>query len=532
MMAERHWLLWLAPFVAVVAGLLAYHARRVRLRAAGAWSSRLGREAAASGGWSPIVIALVAALVTIGMSGVRWGLASTAAQSRSLNVAFVIDVSKSMRAQDVLPDRMTRAVRVARRLAQDLSGDRLGLIAFAANSYLLSPLTLDGSAIALQLDALDPSLASQGGTDIGIALGMANKVLTQASEGGDRAIVLITDGESFDGSARVNAAASALKGDRITLVTIPVGTTEGARIPEPGGGWHLDRSGREVITRRDDALLESMTKAAAGIIIPADSPDPAGSVRAALNRLDRKSVRDRVAADLIPRSWLLALAALILLGVHAVTRRTAALIALAICLLPAAGHAQRPAAGARLMLRGDTAAAVPTWLREATTRGSDTAWYNAGTAALVRGDLDKATEALQHAAMSLDPELRQRALYNLGTTRLIQARTDSTSTARDSLASLATTNLRDALTLAPNSAAAKYNYELARSLLRPPPPPNQGGGGKSSSAANSDQSPRQRGDMSKAEAEQVLGAMERSETETRRKLARQQQGTSSSGPDW
>ena len=83
---------------------------------------------------------------------------------------FAVDISRSMLAEDTRPSRLQRAVREARRLVQDLGQDRLGLIAFAGESYILTPLTLDGGAITLFLDALDPDMASQGGTGLASAL--------------------------------------------------------------------------------------------------------------------------------------------------------------------------------------------------------------------------------------------------------------------------------------------------------------------------------------------------------------------------
>lgn len=531
MMFERPLLLWASPVVALLVFLLATHARRVRLRAAAAWSAPLGQLAALTGRSSPYLLAGVALLTTIGISGPRWGLASRAAESRAINVVIVMDISKSMLARDAVPDRLSRAIQVARRLVQDLSGDRLGLVAFAARPYLMSPLTLDQTAIALQLDALDPNVASDGGSSLGAALTLAHEVLTQASEGGDRAVVVLSDGESFDGESAVTSVAGGLAKDRISLITVPFGLPEGARIPEEDGTWHLDGNGQEVVTRRDDAILTAMTKAAGGELIAPDAPDPAGDVRRSLERLDRAAVRDQLAADLVPRGWLFALAALLLLVLQTLRLRTAALIGIALCVAPSL-RAQRPTTAARLLSQGDTTGALPAFLQEAKRRGGDTVWYNAGTAALVQGDLPAATAALERAATSLDPDLRRRALYNLGTAMLLAARQDST--ARDSLLTSAATHLRDALTLAPNDPAAKYNYELARRLMRPPPPPKQGGGGGGKEPPpDADARERQPGEMSESEAEQVLGAMERAERETRKELARKQRrGAPPGGPDW
>jgi Ca-activated chloride channel family protein len=531
MMFDHPLLLGLAAVAAIAIGLLAAWARRRRLHAAAGWSEALGHEARRTGQYSPWVLALVALLAGIGLAGPRWGLAERVQEARALNVVMVMDVSRSMLAQDAPPDRLSRALGIARRLVQDLGGDRLGLVAFAARPYLLSPLTLDQTALALQLDALDPDFASEGGSGIGGALELARSVLAAASEGGDRAVVLLTDGETFEAERTLATAASALRSDGVTLVVVPVGTTEGAKIPGDDGGWHRDAAGAEVVTVRRDDLVEAMVAAAEGVRIAPDAPDPAGEVRRALARLERGRARDRAAADLVPRAWLFGLAAAALLLVQTVTRRGAALAALALLFGGGEAGAQRPSPGVELLRRGDTVAAGRAFLEEARRRGTDTAWFNAGTAALVQGDFVSARDALERATTSLDPGLRRRALYNLGTAMLQQARRDSTR--RDSLLGGAEARLREALQLDPGDAAAKFNYELARRLRPPPPPPQGGGGGNRRQEPPPDPGPEGRGGMSPAEAEQVLGAMERAERATRQELARRQRrGQPPTGPDW
>src|SRR5574341_1032652 len=101
-----------------------------------------------------------------------------------------------MLAEDASPNRLARAVREARRLVQDLEGDRVGLIAFAGASYILSPLSADASAIALFLDALDPEIASAGGTALVPALRQGGELLGATTEVTDRVLVVFTDGEA------------------------------------------------------------------------------------------------------------------------------------------------------------------------------------------------------------------------------------------------------------------------------------------------------------------------------------------------
>ncbi|MDZ4258343.1 MAG: VWA domain-containing protein, partial [Gemmatimonadales bacterium] len=332
MMLERPLLLIAAAIITVTMVLLARWARARRIAAAAGWSAELGRAARLHGIRSPWLLGAVALLAGIGLTGPRWGLAERVTESRALNVVLVMDISRSMLAQDVAPDRLTRALGIARRLVQDLDGDRLGLIAFAARPYLLAPLTLDQSALTLQLDALDPEVASEGGSAQGAALVQARAVLDGAIEGGDKVVVMLTDGESFEGEDVMLSAASSLRSAGITLVVVPVGTPDGSRIPAADGGWHLDGNGVEVITRRRDDLLTPLVAAAEGVLIAADSPDPTGDVRRALSRLERAEARDRAAADLVPRAWLFALGAALVLGVQTVTRRSAALAGLLLLL--------------------------------------------------------------------------------------------------------------------------------------------------------------------------------------------------------
>jgi len=533
MIFEHTPLLVAAPLLAGAAAGLALLARHQRVAAAFAWSRALGERARSIGHGTPWVLGIVALAAAIGLAGPRWGLAARTAESRALNIAIVMDVSRSMLAEDVAPNRLGRAVSSARRLVLDLAGDRFALIGFAGHPYLLAPLTLDESAIALQLDALDPDMASVGGSAFGAALDLARRTLVGSAQGGDRAIVALTDGETFEGEASLEAVGAALKHAGITLIVIPVGDTRGAKIPE-GGSFHRDpQTGTDVVTKRRDDLIAVVTRAADGVFIRADAPDAVGDARRALSRLNRAPAADRVAADLIPRAWLFALLAAALLLIQTVTRRSASLLAIVLMLGARSLSAQRPDAGSRLLSRGDTLRARQAFAAQAKALStSDTAWFNAGTSSLLAGDLGAAAQQLRAASLSLDPGLRERALYNLGTAYLLQARRDSAQ--RDTLLAEAGRNLRDALLLAPSDRNAKFNYELAH-RLRPPPLPPSGGGGKGNGKNGKTPPPPGggRSGMTPAEAEQVLSAMERAERDTRQQqYARTRRGEPPLGPDW
>nr|MBP9198806.1 VWA domain-containing protein [Gemmatimonadales bacterium] len=137
-------LLLLAPLVAAAIGLVALLARRRRIARAAAWSAELGRLSRASGAMAPLLLALAGLAAGVGIAGPRGGHATVKAETQALSVVFVMDISRSMLAEDQAPSRLARAAREARRLVQDLDQDRVGLVAFAGQSYILSPLTLDG----------------------------------------------------------------------------------------------------------------------------------------------------------------------------------------------------------------------------------------------------------------------------------------------------------------------------------------------------------------------------------------------------
>src|SRR5256714_13762432 len=178
-----------APVVLALAPLLggavwfgAAWARRARVRRAGLWSQEPVRAALTAGRFGPTALSISAFRGAVALAGPRWGEENIVAETRGLSLALAIDISRSMLAEDVSPNRLGRAVREARRLVQDLNGDHLGLVVFAGSSYILSPLSVDGSALGLYLDALDPGVASVGGTGLTGALRQGGGVVSAGSE--------------------------------------------------------------------------------------------------------------------------------------------------------------------------------------------------------------------------------------------------------------------------------------------------------------------------------------------------------------
>ena len=541
----------LAPVIGGFVWFVAAWARRVRLRRAFRWSPATARVARDAGRFGPTSVSVAAFLGAVALAGPRWGEERIQAETRGLNLVFVLDISRSMLAEDAgEASRLSRALREARRLAQDLDGDRLGLVAFAGASYILSPLSVDASALMLYLDALDPDVASQGGSALGPALQMGGELLGTESPLADRVLVVFTDGEAHDSAGATLAVAQRLGAEGIHVILVAEGGGVPARIPrrdERGAllGYQEDAAGQVIGTRRRDDILGAVAEAAHGTIVAAELPDQAGAVRDLVASYKRGRSTASSTQHGRPRGWIPLLGAVVILLGQALSRRTAALVALlgVVSLADAsAAQAQTPvqrrSAAERAWDRGDTTAARNEYLAElglrclvcplvgdltvegVPTRGDDTAWFNAGTAALAAGDLATARGALAHASSSLDPEVRFRALYNEGLLALRVAQIDSVN--RDVHLAEAERAYREALLLQPGHLASKWNLELAQrrraqgggSSQRPP---SGGQGGQPPSAQQppppSDASGQA---MTQAQAEEVLRSIGHEELRTRR----------------
>ena len=205
--------------------------------------------------------------LVLAMAEPRLGYETRDTHRRGLDLIVIVDVSKSMLATDLTPNRLTRAKLSVQDLIGQLSGDRLGLVAFAGSAFLETPLTVAYDAVLDSAAELDTDLIPRGGTNIGGAIDLALEAFGKA-EAGNRAIVLLSDGEptsdteQADGIAAAGRAAAA----GVKVFTIGLGTTDGSLIPLDRNGQDFvrDEDGKIVRTRLDEDNLRAVAKAGGG----------------------------------------------------------------------------------------------------------------------------------------------------------------------------------------------------------------------------------------------------------------------------
>lgn len=178
------------------------------------------------------------------------------------DVIIALDVSASMLAADLSPNRLELARLFARQLVEALPGSRVGLIFFAGEASLRMPLSTDIQAAKMLLRTADPAYAGAQGTDLAQAIAVAQRSLRAAPGGGGRALVLITDGEDHEGGAESVAKAAYKEG--MVLFAVGAGTPQGAPVPEGPGGFKHDEQGNPVVSRVNMALLEKLARAGGG----------------------------------------------------------------------------------------------------------------------------------------------------------------------------------------------------------------------------------------------------------------------------
>jgi Ca-activated chloride channel family protein len=408
---------------------------------------------------------------------------------KGLELLFAVDTSKSMLAQDVKPNRLTRAKLAVADLVTKLNGDGVGLVAFAGNAFLQCPVTLDYDAFRESLDALDTNTIPRGGTDIASAIRESEAVF-QTRTAAQKILVLITDGEDLGGEGIAAAQEAAKNG--VKIFTVGVGSTTGELVPVPsengGTDFARDENGQLVKSHLDDATLKKIAEATGGMYQPL-GPQGEGLTtiyEQGLAQFTRQDLSSRQAKVPLEKFYWALLAGLLcfvsewLVG----NRRNVRMVKPA----PAAKTKRipglRPATALLALLAGvaSTHAVTPQSAEQAYRKGDFTKseqeyaaaaakqparpelQFNTGSAAYKAGDYAQAATGFQQSLKSDQVPVQQGAYYNLGNTQYRLGQKTEKEKPQDTIKTWeeAVKSYDAALQIADNDADAKHNRDLVQ----------------------------------------------------------------------
>ncbi len=462
------YLLWLIPGLVL---LFAYgRKRRKRImdifgrdRTLAPISRRSGTAAA----WSKhgLIITSVICMI-IALAGLQYGHTWERIERKGVSLVLVLDCSRSMLAEDLTPNRLQRAKWEIRDLLGMLHGDKVGLVAFAGTAFVQCPVTLDYSGFELFLQALTPDTMPVGGTDLGAAIQTAMDAF-DPKDNAEKAIILITDGEKTTGDPLDTAKQAADKDIRIFCIGI--GQPEGAPVPGRDKGFVKDEQGQILLSRLDEATLQSIASLTGGTYVRSTTGDMDLDTiynREILGTMEASTLAGGKKKTTIDRYvWLTGLGLLALLVELLILSPKNALFSLCLLLTLTTVRPARALDNPFITQGGKGVTAYDNedyeqagnHFLKAQVDNPDTPAlaYNLGNTAFRAEKYEEAASFYATAAGSKDTNLRHKALYNRGNTlfRLNQPQK-------------ALESYQQAARLAPDDQDTRDNIEFVKKILK------------------------------------------------------------------
>lgn len=243
----------------------------------------------------------------------QYGQNEQTIKRQGIEVMVALDISNSMLAEDVAPNRLDRAKQMLSKIIDKMVDDKVGLIVFAGEAYTQLPITCDYVSAKMFLNTITPDLIKTQGTAIGEAIQTSIRSFGSEQSEASRAIVLITDGENHEDDAV--AAAARAKEMGIHLYVIGIGKPDGSPIPIPGtNNYRKDRSGQVVVTRLNEDMCRDIAKAGSGTYVRCDNTNTAiRALEKELNTLATSEIETTVYTDYNEQYQSFVLIALLLL---------------------------------------------------------------------------------------------------------------------------------------------------------------------------------------------------------------------------
>ncbi len=426
------YLIWLVPVVALIFAWGGVRRRRIvsAFVSETCRASLLPEKTVYRRRVKAILMVVSVMLLIFALAGPRYGYVWQEVERKGVDIIVALDCSKSMLAEDVTPFRLERAKREIVDLLAMLQGDRVGLVAFAGEAFLQCPLTLDYGSFHIFLEALSPEYLPVGGTDLGAALTVAMGAF-KADEATEKAIILITDGESTGGDVEAVAKKAAEQG--IKIFPIGVGSKEGVPVPDSRGGFKKGPDGSILLSKLDATTLKRMAAITKGRFVRSVAGDMdleaiyTEGIRKTMEARALESSRKKVWENRY--QWALGLSLICLMGYLGLgdAKKGGALLVLALFLfLPPPAHALDLGMDlASPLEKGVTAyesgayESSLTHFIEAQLADPDNPEidFNIGTAYYRLGKFEEAAASFERAAASTETGLRSKGLYNLGNSR-------------------------------------------------------------------------------------------------------------------
>src|SRR5690606_9373124 len=262
-----------------------------------------------------LVICLAIASLSIALVNPKVGTKLETVKREGVDVVFAVDVSKSMLAEDIAPNRLEKSKQLVTQIINNLASDRVGIIAYAGKAFPQLPITTDYAAAKMFLQSMNTDMLSSQGTAINEAINLA-KTYYDDDEQTNRVLIIISDGEDHsEEAARVAEEANA---EGIRILTIGVGDVKGAPIPIKHNGvvlnYKKDQNGETVITKLDEETLKSIASEANGVYINGrNTNDVVENIKDVLINMEKKEFESKEFADFKDQfQWFLGFAIVLL----------------------------------------------------------------------------------------------------------------------------------------------------------------------------------------------------------------------------
>ncbi|MBQ2189360.1 MAG: VWA domain-containing protein [Paludibacteraceae bacterium] len=236
--------------------------------------------------FSILMVAL--ALLFIAAARPQFGTSERTEKRNGIEAIVALDISNSMLAEDVAPNRLDRAKQMMSKLMDNMVNDKVGLVVFAGDAFIQLPITCDYVSAKMFLNTITPDMIKTQGTAIGQALNTSIRCFGQQSEA-SRVIILITDGENHEDNA-VEAAKKA-KEMGIQVIVVGIGKPEGSPIPIPGtNNFRKDRNGNVVVSKLNEDMCREIAQAGGGIYVRCDNTNTA--MKAIQHEIDQLATQE------------------------------------------------------------------------------------------------------------------------------------------------------------------------------------------------------------------------------------------------